>query len=304
MYFLSEEEKRLILRKLLPQAREHEVHPDLRGWNWAQPPLAPVYEAMLGLYEIAGQYCPTGRDVYLRHVQGVRPPPNMLMVEGSLLHEALTSIILAAKRAIYNQGIECLAGLKALTRPEPTGLGAETLTLPEREALEDKLDTLWDFEYHRIIARVQDVLTRQPHVRADALAALALPVVVEQRLDGRFLGLSAHLSADAFVFSEPMMLDIKFGKRRDFHRLATTGYALVMESLYEFPVNVGCVVYPTFEAGRLLIERDFHLIDDELRQWFIEARDERMRLVEEEIDPGLAEECYEPCPYRLVCHGS
>ncbi|MGQ9586717.1 MAG: type I-A CRISPR-associated protein Cas4/Csa1 [Anaerolineae bacterium] len=303
MYFLSEEEKRLVLRKLLPQAREHQVHPDLRGWNWAQPPLAPVYEATLGLYEIAGQYCSTGRDVYLRHVEGVRRPPNMLMVEGSVLHEALTSIILAAKRAIYNLGTECLAGLKALVRPEPAKLEGEGLTATDKEALKEKLDILWDFEYHRIIARVQDVLTRQPHVGADALAALALPVVVEQKLDGRFLGLSAHLSADAFVFSEPMMLDIKFGERRDFHRLTTTGYALVMESLYEFPVNVGCVVYPTFKAGRLLMERDFHLIDDELRQWFIEARDERMRLVEEEIDPEVAEDCYEACPYRLVCHG-
>jgi len=303
MYFLSEEEKRLVLRKLLPQAREHEVHPDLRGWNWAQPPLAPVYEARLGLYEIAGQYCRTGRDVYLRHVQGVCPPPNMLMMEGSVLHEMLTAIILAAKRVIYTQGTECLAGLKALARPKFADLGVEGLTPAEREALEDKLDNLWDFEYHRIVARVQDVLARQPHVGADALAALALPVVVEQKLDGGFLGLSAHLSADAFVFSEPMMLDIKFGERQDFHRLTTTGYALVMESLYEFPINVGCVVYPAFKKGRLLIERDFHLIDDELRQWFIEARDERMRLVEEEIDPGLAEECYQPCHYWSVCHG-
>lgn len=303
MYFLSEEEKRLVLRKLLPQAREHEVHPDLRGWNWAQPPLAPVYEARLGLYEIAGQYCSTARDVYLRHVQGVHPPPNILMVEGSVLHEALTAIILAAKRVIYNQGTECLAGLKAMVRPELAMPEMEGLTPAEREAIEDKLESLWDFEYHRIVARVQDVLARQPHVGADALAALALPVVVEQKLDGRFLGLSAHLSADAFVFSEPMMLDIKFGERRDFHRLTTTGYALVMESLYEFPINVGCVVYPTFKQGRLLVERDFHLIDDELRQWFIEARDERMRLVEEEIEPGLAEECYQQCHYWSVCHG-
>lgn len=302
MYFLSEEEKRLVLRKLFPQARERQVHPDLRGWNWAQPPLAPVYEARLGVFEIAGQYCPTGRDVYLRHVKGIRPLPNLPMIEGSVLHSLISAMILAAKQVIYNHGAECLVGLKALTRPaeledEMTGLDDK-----ERKALKAKLDILWDFEYHRIIARVQEVLTRQPYIGADALAMLALPVVVEQKLDGRFLGLSAHLSADAFVFSEPMMLDIKFGERRDFHRLATTGYALVMESLYEFPINVGCVVYPTFKGGRLVIERDFHLIDDELRQWFIEARDERMRLVEEEIDPGRATECYALCPYRAYCH--
>lgn len=132
MYFLSEEKKRLVLRKLLPQASEHEVHADLRGWNWAQPPLVPVYEATLGLYETAAQYFPTGRDVYLRHVQGVRRPPNMLMVEESALHEGLTSIILAAKRTIYNLGTECLAGLKALVRPEPAGAGVEGLTAMDK----------------------------------------------------------------------------------------------------------------------------------------------------------------------------
>ncbi len=302
MYFLSEEEKRLVLRRLLPQARENEVHPDLRGWNWAQPPLAPVYEAQLGLYEIAGQYCSTGRDVYLRRVEGLKAPPNALMVEGSVLHRVMTELILAAKRVVYIQGVGCLAALAELAQSDHGLLEGWDLSAGQRAELGRKLDILWNFEYHRIVARVQEVLARQPYIGPDSLVALALPVTVEQRLDGAFLGLSSHLSADAFVFSEPMMLDIKFGDRRDFHRLTTTGYALVMESIYEFPINIGCVVYPTFREGRLLLERDFHLVDDELRQWFIEERDERMRMVEEEIDPGVAGECYGECPYGRVCH--
>jgi len=75
-----------------------------------------------------------------------------------------------------------------------------------------------------------------------------------------------------------------------------------MESLFDFPISVGCVVYPRFEDGRVLVERDFHLISDELRTWFIEARDERARAVEEEVDPGLAGECYLGCPYSDACH--
>jgi len=303
MYFLSEEEKRLVLRRLLPQARENEVHPDLRGWNWAQPPLSPPYEARLGLYEIAGQYCPTGRDVYLRRVEGIKASPNLLMVEGQVLHRAVAKLILAAKRAIYTEGVDgCRRALAALHQPDRSLLEGYSLSDEERAQLGAKLDILWDFEYHRIVARVQDILARQPRIGPDSLVSLALPVTVEQKLDGSFLGLSSHLSADAFAFSEPMMMDIKFGERRDFHRLTTTGYALVMESIYEFPINVGCVVYVAFEEGRLLVERDFHLIDDELRQWFIEARDERMRLVEEEIDPGLPDECYQFCHYWQVCH--
>ncbi len=304
MYFLNQEEKRFLLRRLLPQSRENEVHPDLRGWSWHQPPLSPIYEARLGLYEIAGRYCPTGRDVYLRRVEGIKAPPNALMVEGSVLHHLITTMILEAKRIIYRDGVRCLSTLTTLSQPDAMLLEDSPLSEEIENSLESKIDLLWSFEYHRITARVQEVLARQPYIGPDSLVALALPVTVEQKLDGAFLGLSSHLSADAFLFSEPMIMDIKFGLRRDFHRLTTTGYALVMESIYEYPINIGCVVYPTFKDGRLLVERDFHFIDDELRQWFIEERDERMRLVEEEIDPGLPEECYQFCHYWQVCRPS
>ena len=83
-----------------------------------------------------------------------------------------------------------------------------------------------------------------------------------------------------------------------------TGYALVLESLYERPVDVGCVVYARFVQGRVVIERDFHPIGDELRQWFIEERDEKARLVAEEIDPGLPSVCPKSCPFLRTCYSS
>ena len=97
-------------------------------------------------------------------------------------------------------------------------------------------------------ARIQEILVKQPHIQEDSLATLAIPVVVEQKLDGTFFGLSASLSADAFTFSEPMVLDLKFGEPKKFHRLSTTGYALVMEAIHEYPINLGCIVYAEFKG--------------------------------------------------------
>lgn len=303
MYFLSEEDKRLLLRRLLPQARNKGVAEDLRGWNWDKPPLSPIYGIKLGIFEVAGKYCPTGRDIYLRRVLGVKTPPSPRMIEGSLLHKVLCDIIVEAKRVIYNQGSKCLDELKNLPQPDMAEMVKRNNLPADAEGeLAQRVNVLWEFEQHRIITRVQEILTRQPYIGTDSLAALALPVTVEQRLDGNFLGMSSHLSADAFVFSEPMMIDIKFGKPQKFHRLATTGYALVMESLYEYPVNVGCVVYVSFQGDKFSIERDFHMVDDELRQWFIEERDEKMRMVDGEIDPGLAEECPSYCACWRECH--
>jgi len=298
MYFLSDEEKRLLLRRLAPQARDHGVAEELRGWNWHQPPLSPMFDTRLGVYEVAGHYCPTGRDLYLRRVMNVRVLPSPAMAEGAYLHALLCRIILAAKRTLYTADGNPLDALEVLQEPTlaPMDNGVDA------DGLREKATLLWTYEYRQIVARVQDVLARQPRIGIDSLVNLALPVIAEQKLDGTFLGLSPHLSVDAFVWSEPMVLDVKFGRKEPFHRLSTTGYALVMESIYEYPVNLGCLVYASFAGGRVLLERDFHVIDDELRQWFIEARDERARLVEEEIDPGLPEECPLTCPYYRVCH--
>ncbi|MBI4332396.1 MAG: type I-A CRISPR-associated protein Cas4/Csa1 [Chloroflexi bacterium] len=302
MYFLSEDEKRLLLRRLLPQAREKGVAAELRGWNWDKPPLSPIYSVKLGIFEIAGKYCPTSRDVYLRRVVGLKPRPTLAMAQGSFFHRLLGDLLVEAKRTIYNSGTACLGALKGIAPPVAPAPGMDGIAPEALGSLKQRAAVLWDFEHRRIITRVQEILARQPYVGVDSLVALALPVTVEQRLDGGFLGLSSHLSADAFVFSEPMMVDIKFGKPEKFHRLATTGYALVMESLYEYPVNVGCVVYVSFKGDTVLVERDFHLVDDELRQWFIEERDERMRMVAEEIDPGLAQGCLEACPCWKECY--
>lgn len=305
MYFLNEEEKRLLLRRIMPQARQKDIAPELRGWNWDKPPLSPIYDIKLGVYEVANNYCPTNRDIYLRRVMGVKTRANRPMLEGGLLHEMICRMIIAIKRVIYQHGVNCLKFLNTLDKNEFIRLpdnGGSILSPEDIKTIKNKMEVLWEYEYHSIYNRMQNVLAVQPYIGPDALVALALPVTVEQKLNGSFLGMSTHLSVDAFVFSEPMVVDIKFGKKQKFHHLTATGYALVMESLYEYPINVGCIVYPVFDGDRLSIERDFCFIDDELRQWFIEERDERMRMIHEEIDPGVAQQCPEICSLWQECH--
>lgn len=302
MYFLSDEERRYLVGKLLPQARRHEVHPELRGWSWREPPLSPPYDVRLGVFEVAGRYCNTGRDLYLRRVMGVRAGPNRAMREGAALHRALAEVVLRAKQTIYATGAAgCLEALGALGRsPNGTSTGVGPVE-GEGDEVGRRVQLVQAFEARRVVSRVEDVLARQPRVGTDSLAALALPVTLEQQLDGSLLGLSAHLSVDAVALFGPVVYDVKFGRREEFHRLGTTAYALVLECLYEHPVDAGCVVYVRFEGDRVLVERDLHLVDDELRQTFLEERDERMRMVAEEIDPGVGDRCVGECPYAAEC---
>ena len=169
----------------------------------------------------------------------------------------------------------------------------------------DKARALWTFELRRICYRLEETLAKQPYIQEDALAYLTLPVVLEQKVDGSFLGLSKNLSCDAMVFGEPMIMEVKFGPALPFYRLYTTGYALVAEALYGHPVNLGCLIYPRFseDGSRITVKRDLHLISDELRIQFLEQRDEMSRIVALEIDPGLPQSCYSKCHLWLHCHG-
>lgn len=307
MYFFNEEERKYLLRGLVPRSRSIEVAEELRGWNWHQPPLDPPYDVKLGVYEIGARYCPSARDLYLRRVLSARAQPNEAMQAGSFYHAVLVEVLTRAKRLLYVHGVSGhRQALSALHEPEVDGAADRFRTTLDAVVWEEMVlrgKVLWEFEANRITARVQDVLSRYPYINEDALVALAVPVVVEQKLNGTFLGLSPHLSADAVMTAEPLVLDLKFGEPRDFHRLSTAGYALAMEAVYEYPVNLGCIVYADFREGRWVIRKDFHIIDDELRQWFLEERDEKMRIIFEEMDPGLAEACPETCMFYHICRG-
>jgi CRISPR-associated protein Csa1 len=297
MYFLTEDERRYLLRRVLPEARKIQVHPTLRGWHWAEldAPARPTYSAALGVWEIAEQYCETARDVYARRVLGHIPRPHREMHEGAALHAFAAAWVTAAKRLLYSTA----PALSMASLPQL--LTDAALPLPSEPDVAAKAETIRQFETYRLLAAVQDALARQPDIGPDALAATVLPVVVEQRLDGTFLGLSRHLAVDAMLINGPIVMDLKFGPLQEFHRLSTTGYALALESVYETPVDLGCLVYVGFKQNALVIERDFHFVDDELRMRFIEERDRKQRLVEEEIDPGLPVQCYDRCVHLRFC---
>lgn len=106
MYMPTTEERKRLLRGTIPRARKLGVDDTLRGWSWSAPPLLSPYDAPLGLSEVAGAYCETGRNVYARRVLGADPEPNEKMVLGRGLHEALRDWTIHAKTELYTHGAE------------------------------------------------------------------------------------------------------------------------------------------------------------------------------------------------------
>jgi CRISPR-associated protein Csa1 len=260
MFMPTAEERKRLLRGTIPRARKLGVDDSLRGWSWSAPPLLSPYEIPLGLADVANAYCPTGRDVYARRVLGVEPEPNEEMILGGALHGALRDWIVHAKKTLYQRGAknpeEAMREIRDFPEPD----------LPETSALVS-------YEADAIEFRLREALSQFPRIGTDALVAQVLPITLNQMVDGSFLGLSRHLSTDLLNLGEPCVLNVIFNdEKRDFHLLTLAGYALVLEAVYEFPVDVGVTVYANME-DRLHIEREFTTLGDELRMEFIETRD-------------------------------
>jgi len=313
VYFLSEEEKRYIFRGLLSKARADPIDESLRGWSWDRPPLEPPYDDIrLGVYEIVVRECDSMRDVYLRHVEKAKGIPNKRMVRGGILHEVVEHVILEAKILLYSGAVTCGSEIFEELRARMGNVVGKISDKWKKLAFDagyndDEYDSLvgmvksvWRYEASQIAANVDRIIAKHPFISLDALVNTAIPVVVEQRLDGRFLGLSPNLSADALGFA-PVVLDLKTGGFKAWQYMSTTGYALVLEALNEAPIDVGTLVNLRFSGSKLRITRTPHMIDTSLRMRFIEIRDELMELISSGRDPGLSRSCPDDCPFIHIC---
>lgn len=310
VFYLSPDQLRLLHGRYLAWARENPPADEWRGWSWNRGPIEPPYEDIrLSLFEVAGQFCETGRDVYLRRVERIGRPPNERMIRGRVLHAIVEKAITKAKVMLYSEGkmpgSELLERLLELKQEvvEEVMRQASSLSDEEFEALKLKSMRLWDYEAIQISASLDRAISSNPWSGIDALVNAAIPFVVEMKVDGSFLGLSERLSIDA-LSSSSVILDLKTGRGGGIVGLGAAGYALCLEASMDIPVDVGVVVNLSFDKkGFPLVGRRMLIIDEVLRREFIDERDRKMKIVAEEQDPGPPPSCPKDCIYLDVCRG-
>jgi CRISPR-associated protein Csa1 len=276
VYYLNEVELKYLTLNLRPASRLNPVPEELRGWNWHLPPLKPYYDVKLPMYLICGNYCPSGRDVYFTIVEKVKGEEEFPLALGKSVHYALAEAIRQAKRLNFD------------AKP------------PEfkDERIDRAVKLVWDYTITACKSAFLKTRAEQPYASEEDVILTSMPFLVEHRLDGSLLGCSGIISVDCYDFLHNIVFDVKVGEGR--RRLYTTGYALVIESIYEIPVDIGCVVTLNFGES-LSITKDLHYIDANLRSQWIEERDRKAEIAFKEIDPGKAENCSRFCLYRSRC---
>jgi CRISPR-associated protein Csa1 len=272
----------------------------IRGWNWESPPVKPAINIGLGISELVSRYCTTMRDIYLRRVLGKKPKPNALMTRGVAYHNIISRVYTDAKRVIFRMGI--VQG-SVLLEELMNMAGSSSREIAASSGLDDtlteELESLYKFFAIQIAAEIDRNLSKHPYIELDSLIYRSLPVT-ERVVDGSLLGLGKQLKVD--LLSEGgIIIDIKTGDRRDFHRLGLAGYALALEADSGIPADIGILAYLKVN-GRPQVSYDIFELSDELRMEFLSLRDEATSIVSNEEDPGMPPECSELCPFHGVCH--
>jgi len=294
MFFLSDIDQKKLIKRILPKARKVGVSEELRGWSWYIAPLKPYHEdTLVPMYSVCSKYCPTGRDVYLNLVKRIKAKLNRKIILGAAIHETVRATLNAfidGDRLIFDEWYDEVLKSKGVKEAD------EQVMRRSRMA--------WQLTQAACESRFLDASSRQPYASRRDVMATAVPFLVEHRISGELLGLSGLLRIDCFDYLRNIVFDIKVSSEAPlWYRLYSTGYALVLESVYEIPVDVGCIVYVRFTKDNISVQRDLFFIGDDLRSWWIEERDEKLKMVAMKMDPGLPKKCSDDCIYVEACRG-
>jgi len=289
----------------LPRA---EVSEELRGWAQGDTSLVTDQSRLLGVSDITSGFCPTGRDVYLSYVEGVRREDNPILQRGRLIHEVFERAVETVKFTIYRAG-ESISGddlEEAMRSEEPRleeGL-VRKYSLMQEDHARWLIRRLWGEAARTYAAALDAVKARSRYLRLDSIVAATVPVMAEFPIDGSLIGLSRALRVDALL-PPSIIVEIKTRRWRREFDLAVAGYALAMEANYEVPVDHGVLmmVHADPERREVIVRPKIVVVGDDLRADFIDERDRRREIVEYGTDPGIARECPPECPFRHYCLG-
>lgn len=264
------------LRRLHRLMEQDPIEDSLRGWSWDKPPIRPRAYLNLGVSQVAYKYCPTRRDIYLRwnNVKGCR---NIFLRNGSLVHEVFHLANQDVRRELI-QGFSPWMAYENISR-------RAVLRLKKIGVNVEKDGWLLDLYKSLTLSWCADKW---------------IGFISEYRVDGSPLGLSKNLHVDGLAEGS-VVIEIKYGRPYDFHKLGLAGYALALECFLEAPFDYGILIYVSNNSSQINVSWEPVYISPYLRKEFLEARDEVIDLILSEREPPIADFCPESCPYRGVC---
>lgn len=310
MFLVSSRELDRLIVRLKKLYGSSSISDELRGWNWSNDILSPpVDNIFLSVSEIANRYCPTYRDIYLRKIVNIFAPVSFKTVRGWVYHDICSEFPSFVRGKLYSLGlIRGCELFKVLMSERGSFIDSifkchnvdKYVKGEEYNVLKFDSGLLFDYLVLSVCARLDEILCNLSYLKVENVVSKLLPVFEEKIVDGRFLGLSRELKVDVFLDNR-LVIDVKTGDVRDFHRYTLAGYALAIEADSEIPVDYGVISYLSIKDGFVKIRNDVFFIDDALRREFIEIRDKAFDIIQLGEDPGYPTSCPDYCIYYDYC---
>ncbi|MEM0233538.1 MAG: type I-A CRISPR-associated protein Cas4/Csa1 [Candidatus Nezhaarchaeales archaeon] len=280
----------------------------MRGWSWSDSAVTSSTTWLIGVSDITGNFCPSGRDVYLRYSLKVRQSDNQVLQKGRLIHEVFSNAVTAVKRFMYSSEgkidgeklYELMSSMGARYKDELV----DKYDLISRDEATWIFSRLWDEAARTYSVALDRALSRSAYMALESLVAAVAPLITEFPIDGSPIGLSRTLRVDAFL-PPSLLVEIKSRRPSPIYELSLVGYAMAFESNYEIPVNYGILVYVDVnsDSRRIFVRPSIIPMTSKARSEFIELRDRRKEMLIYGEVPRVAERCSSECPYIHYCRG-
>jgi len=286
------------------RGRPCSVSDELRGWRWDEYPLVPPYNVRINVSDLAGGFCPTDRHIYARYVLRSREKPNFKLELGLFIHRVYHIASCKAKYLIYGGALSGEAfkdSFKSFSDRcfDEVYSGFHVLKQGFARRI---FDLLWSYASNIYSAALDKARSISSYISLDGLVNHTIPMTVEFPVDGSLIGLNRAIRVDA-ILTPYIVVELKTREFKPDYEVGLAGYALALESQYEIPVDYAIIAEVRFdkELKNLRIYERYIQVSDELRERFIERRDNAMRMVAEGMDPGMPDRCSDECPFLGVC---
>lgn len=292
--FYSSQEIQSILQKI--RLLKIEVAEELRGWNWKQAPLLSTFENLINVSDIASINCETNRFVYMKYVLKAKKEEGLDLRIGSLTHKLYSLAHQTARSIIYRNILDPESFYKAFMEMKPQ------INFEPKDIGDKITNVIWERAAHAFADNLSKAISRSNYLTTESIASLTVPVMTELSLDGYLLGFNRSVRIDGYA-PPNLIIELKTGKLRESAEIGLAAYSVIFESIYYCPVDAGLIVNIVYDKdyGNFKTYEKLVVVGDDLRSKLIEKRDDALKIISEQSDPGLPELCDPKCPYLKAC---
>lgn len=293
----------------------------LRGYIGKNVNLTGEFKALLkdekikplSVGNIADKICPTRRDLYfIKGLQKVKVTDKDTWGRktGKLTEEYLYELYKTSVPSETNKYKNIKINADSFTNSfiEREKENIESLIKLELETFgSQEGDTDWLLKFLTSVGRGEYALKLLHNILKESDDIDLNDIEIERNITPNILqiGINAPTSPDFVIPKHSIIGDIKTGLKFEIkYQLTCAGYAMAYENETNKNINWGVIYFiptrTTYRYGRVLTYPQIHIfpIDEKLRQWFLDNRDEAYGITSNKIPPSFPHANYKhECPY-------